>query len=80
MLVGQPNFAYLEWDGYTEFKTRIPKEGKYRTSKGSSGHLGNRLIGCIITCGQINTKFMYSLNDLISGGANTMIEIVRQSK
>lgn len=42
--------------------------------------IGNRLIGCVVVCGKINTKFMYTLDDLISGGANMMIEVVRQSK
>lgn len=75
---GNPTKVYLEIDGYTEYKTKTPIQSTTRKSKGDTKRLGNRVIGVIVTCGVIDTRFIYSLNDLISGGANIMIEIVRQ--
>jgi hypothetical protein len=39
---------------------------------------GNRLIGVKVVCGPIDTHFLYSTDDLVSGGANIMIEVMRQ--
>ena len=69
---------YLEIDGYTEFKTKSPICGK-RKSKGDTKRIGNRVIGVVVACGPIDTRFVYLLNDLISGGANIMIEVVRHA-
>ena len=41
--------------------------------------MGNRVIGIIVACGHIDTRFVYSLDDLVYGGANTMIEVMRQA-
>ena len=70
----------MEFDGYSDFKTKTPIQGGSRKSKGDTKRIGNRIIGGIVTCGPIDTRFIYSLNDLISGGANTMIEVIRQGK
>ena len=36
-------------------------------------------MGVIAICGPIDTRFLYSLDDLVYGGANTMIEVMRQA-
>ena len=38
----------------------------------------NRVIGVLAVCGPINEMFIYNLDNFVSGGANTMIEIMRQ--
>lgn len=76
---GNPLSVYLEIDGYTEFKTKTPIQNGCRRSKGDTKRIGNRVIGAVVACGPIHTRFVYSLNDLIRGGANIMIEVVRQA-
>jgi hypothetical protein len=75
---GHPDKCYFEIDGYTEYKTKTPIVGQ-RKSKGDTKRLSSRVIAAVVTCGNIDTRFIYTLNDLISGGANIMIEIVRQA-
>lgn len=76
---GNPKALYIEADGFTEFKTRTPIQGKGRKSKGDTKKIGNRVIGVVVACGPVDTRFVYSLNDLIRGGANIMVEVVRQT-
>lgn len=75
---GNPTIAYLEFDGYSNYKTMTPIHS--RKSKGDLNRIGNRVIGVIVQCVSIGTRFVYSLNDLIGGGANIMIEVLRQGK
>jgi len=71
--------AYLEQDAFTESRCLTPKFSRKRRSKGNVV-IGNRLIGGIITCGpSIDTRFLYSTDELVRSGANCMIEVVRQS-
>lgn len=69
----------MEFDGYTEYKCLTPRQWQHRNSKGDTKRMGNRIIGVIVVCGHIETRFVYSLDDLVYGGANTMIEVVRQA-
>jgi len=39
----------------------------------------NRIIAGIVVCGDIDTVFVYSVDQLTSGGANLIIEIIRQA-
>ena len=66
-------------DGFTEFKCLTPRLWQHRNSKGDTKRMGNRVIGLILVCGPIETRFVYSLDDLVYGGANTMIEVMRQA-
>jgi len=75
-----PTKVYMEFDGYSDFKTKTPIQSTTRKSKGDTKRLTNRVIAGIVVSGSIDTRFVYSLNDLISGGANIMIEIIRQGK
>ena len=38
----------------------------------------NRVIGVLAVCGPIESTFIYNLDDFVPGGANTMIEVMRQ--
>lgn len=71
--------AYFEADGYTEYKCLTPKNYYNRQSKGDTSKMANRVIGVIVICGKIETRFVYSLDELVYGGANTMIEVMRQA-
>ena len=37
------------------------------------------VIGLIVICGPIATRFVYSMDDLVENGANMMIEVMRQA-
>ena len=37
------------------------------------------VIGIIVVCGPISTRFVYSMDDLAAGDANMMIEVMRQA-
>lgn len=74
-----PIYAYFEADAYTEFKCLTPRMWQFRSVKGDTKRMGNRVIGIIVVCGPIETRFVYSLDDLVYGGANTMIEVMRQA-
>ena len=73
-----PKYAFFYPDGYTEHKGLTPKEHYMRESKGGIQKHGNRLIGVKVVCGPIDTHFLYSTDDIVSGGANIMIEVMRQ--
>ena len=77
---GNPTKAYAEFDGYSDYKTKSPMQSTTRHSKGDTKRLGNRVMGVIVTCGPVDTRFVYSMNDLINSGSNIMIECVRQGK
>lgn len=57
--------------------TETPKHGQLRQSKGQE-KMENRIIAVEVICGDIDTVFLYYTNNLVSGGANIMIEILRQ--
>lgn len=61
----------------TAYTTQTPKQGKCRTSKGQE-KMENRVVAVEVVCGNIDTTFLYYTNDLVAGGANIMIEIMRQ--
>jgi hypothetical protein len=71
------------FDGFSVFKGVIPKwsrgvfGGKSHTEK-EEPKVENRIIAGIIVCGDLDTVFAYSADQLISGGANLMIEVIRQ--
>lgn len=37
------------------------------------------VIGIVVFCGPIRTRFVYSMDDLVENGANMMIEVMRQA-
>ena len=77
--VGQPHQALIYIDGMTELTGNTPKLGAARRSK-VDHVIANRVIGVEVYCGPINTVFLYNTDQMVGKGANTMIEVVRQSK
>ena len=75
--LGNPESAVLVIDGYTEYQCLTPKMGYTFTSKEAADKkVSNRLIGVKVTCGPIKKFFNYYAPDLVSGGANLVIEVI----
>ena len=76
---GIPEYGFLMADGMTVYTNNTPVVGKTRKVKSSMTHqFTNRVVGVLAVCGPVNEKFLYNLDNFVSGGANTMIEIMRQ--
>ena len=81
---GQPIEAFMLFDGFSIYKGVTPKWSK-RTFGGRSHtekeepKVQNRIIAGIVICGDIDTVFVYTVDQLTRGGANLMIEVVRQA-
>jgi hypothetical protein len=77
---GQPVALFVLPDGMTERRTVVPKEQKDGHRKGKGNYvLTNRIMGVIVTCGpNIDTKILYHLDNFVGGGANLMVEVLRQ--
>lgn len=76
--LNQPKCALLFCDGMTIYTTQTPKISKENSKEGVK-KIETRIIGIEVTCGDINTTFIYYTDDMVSGGALTMIEIQRQA-
>lgn len=75
---GQPKSCLFFSDGMTVMKGNTPKKGT-RTSKGDHTHITSRIIGVEVHCGPVHGTFLYYTDNLTSGGANIIIEIMKQS-
>jgi hypothetical protein len=73
-----PKYALIYIDAMTQHTCQTPHYSK-ATAKGNSYKLENRIISCEVYCGYINTVFTYQTDSLVGGGANIMIEVVRQA-
>lgn len=84
---GQPTALYLNPDGMTARRGDVPinKTEGGRSSKNEGAHyLQNRVIGVDVVCGDalrggLGGFFLYLLDDFAPGGANCIIEVLRQS-
>ena len=76
---GQPLVAMLFSDGMTSMSGNTPKVGKNHHSSPKTNYMVSRVIGVEVYCGPINTVFLYTTDNMISGGSNIMIEIQRQA-
>lgn len=74
-LYGNTQHALLYSDGMTVMTGNTP-----RKKNNENPYITNRVIGVMAVCGHVNEIFIYNLDDFVSGGANTMIEIMRQGK
>ena len=74
---GVPNTIMLVIDGMTKYKGDTPKYGK-RRSKGDKT-IESRIIGVEVYCGPVKEILVYTTDDLVCGGANIMIEVLRQA-
>ena len=75
---GRPMDALFFMDGMTIYKGNTPKKGHVK-SKGETSQITSRIIGVEVHCGPVHGTFLYYTDNLVSGGANTIIEIMRQS-
>ena len=73
---GQPEKTYFNIDGSSVWTGNTPKFQKLRKVKQNS-YIENRNIGCRIVCGPIDEYISISTNNLIPGGANVLVEVVR---
>jgi hypothetical protein len=53
--------------------------GYYRRGKKDNQFITNRVVGVEVVCGPIDKIFLYHTDNLVAGGANTMIQIIRQA-
>jgi len=77
---GQPTVAYFDIDGQSVWTGNTPKFSRKgeRQSK-MKACIENRNIGVRIVCGPIDEYISVSTNNLIPGGANVLIEVVKYS-
>lgn len=73
---GQPGKAYLNIDASSVWTGNTPKLTKLRKVKQNT-HIENRNFGCRIVCGPIDEYISVCTNNLIPGGANVLIDIVK---
>ena len=77
---GNPKGLFICPDGMTGHRTNVPKEQKDGERKGKEQNfLTNRIMGVVVTCGpKIDTKMLIHLDHFVGGGANLMVEVLRQ--
>lgn len=73
---GHPYRALLFPDGMTQFTCLTPRFKK--VSKGDKV-IESRIVGIEVYCGPIKTVFVYRTGAMVGGGANIMIELMRQA-
>lgn len=72
---GNPLRALFFPDGMTQYTCRTPKFP--RASKNDK-YIESRIVAMEVYCGPIKTVFVYRLSFMVGGGANLMIESMRQ--
>ena len=75
---GQPIYGMIFSDGMTSMSGNTPKIGKNHHSSPKSTYMVSRVIGVEVVCGPIDTVFLYLTDNMVSSGANIMIEVQRQ--
>ena len=77
---GQPTVAYFDVDGQSVWTGNTPKFSRKgeRQSK-MKACIENRNIGVRVVCGPIDEYISVSTNNLIPGGANVLVEVVKYS-
>ena len=73
---GQPEIGYFNIDAQSVWTGSTPKLQKLRNVKQNS-YIENRNFGCRVVCGPIDEYISICTNNLIPGGANIMVEILR---
>ena len=73
---GNPIRALFFADGMTQFTCQTPKLNHF--SKGDRT-IESRIVGVEVYCSPVKTVFVYRTDALVGGGANIMIEIMRQA-
>ena len=76
---GQPLTAFLLPDGMSTFRGNTPKIGARQSKKFAGKQITSRVIGVEVHCGPVHGTFLYYTDNFVRGGANIMIEVLRQS-
>jgi hypothetical protein len=82
--MGQPKQAFMLFDGFSVYKGVTPQwsrgvYGEKSHTEKEEPKVENRVIAGIVICGHIDSVFVYTVDQLTSGGANLMIEVIRQA-
>jgi hypothetical protein len=78
-ITGQPIRLYMSGDGFTEYRTAVPYVCHRKHHKSDASRLQNRQIGVEVICGPIAEVWLFNINSFVRGGANCMIEVMRQA-
>lgn len=73
---GQPTSALILIDAMTCVKGDTPHRGMENVE--DSNHVTSRLFGAEVHCGHIHETFLYYLDNMTSGGANVVVQIMRE--
>ena len=72
----RPRAALVFPDFMTEYTCQTPT---WEASSSSDMKIDSRLLGIEVYCGPIKTVFIYRIDALVVGGADIMVECVRQA-
>jgi hypothetical protein len=67
-------------DGMTKDTTKTPKEGVGSHRHACGTFIEHRVIGVEVVCGPVKGMFIYTTDNMLTGNANGMIEIIRQAQ
>lgn len=73
---GNPLRFLLFPDGMTVYTCRTPK---FPSESKGDNFIESRIIGIEVYCGPIKTVFVYRTSAMVGGGANIMVEVIRQA-
>ena len=76
---GHPLRAFFFNDAFTEMKGQMPHFKDINAKTKGMPKFANRIFGVEVTCGIINTVFLYHIDQFLAGGANLLIEVQRQA-
>jgi hypothetical protein len=80
---GQPTSYFMMIDAATKHRGNHPKLGTKQNKDEIGGKQQSkfecRMIGVDVRCGPVDTMFYYTTDNLQKGGANVMIEVLRQA-
>lgn len=66
-------------DGMTVLSCATPKIG-YKRHSHAGAQVDSRVIGVEVVCGTIDTVFLFVADNMVPGGANLIVEVVRQAQ
>ena len=77
----QPQVAHLLCDAISSWRGNTPKVGggDFRISKADQIFIENRVMAVEMVCGPVDCVRLYHSNNLVSGGANYMITVLKQA-
>lgn len=72
----RPKRAFLFPDAMTQYTCLTPR---FQTNSKGDQKVESRLIGVEAYCGPIKTVFIYRTDGMVIGGADIMVEVIRQA-